>query len=70
MAELVACRSNAEYAEHPIALSWEGQRLEIETILARWRTPEGKFFRVSTQDGRSFELLYQQTADAWQITQV
>lgn len=70
MAELVACRSNVEYAEHPMTLSWEGQRLKIEAILARWRTPEGKFFRVRTQDGQFFELHYQQAADAWQITQV
>ncbi len=65
----MACRSDSEYAESPIVLTWEGQRLEIAEIQARWRTPEGKFFLVHVQDGRIFELCYQQAVDAWIITQ-
>jgi hypothetical protein len=66
---LVECRSDSEYAERPIALHWQEQRLEIVEILSRWRSPAGKYFRVRTVDNQIFELTYNETADRWQIQQ-
>ena len=40
MGELVECHSGFTYAERPVALTWEGQRLEITRILAEWHSPE------------------------------
>jgi hypothetical protein len=67
MNELVECYSGSAYADRPVALIWEGKRLEITRILAEWRTPEENHFRVCTSDGREFELAYSQTLDEWQI---
>ena len=67
MAELVECQSGFTYADRPVALTWEGQRLEITRILAEWRTPENNHFRVCIADGREFELAYSQSLDEWQI---
>jgi hypothetical protein len=67
MGELVECHSGFTYADRPVALTWEGQRLEIVEILAGWRTPEKRLFRVRTTNGREFELAYSQAADEWQI---
>ncbi len=67
MSELVECHSGFTYADRPVALTWEGRRLEITRILAEWRTPEENHFRVRTSDGREFELAYSQTMDEWQI---
>jgi putative sterol carrier protein len=67
MGELVECLSGFTYADRPVALTWENQRLEIVQILAEWLTPEKKHFRVRTADGREFELAYRQTTDEWQI---
>jgi hypothetical protein len=67
--EPVECHSGFTYAEKPLALTWEGQHLEITQILAEWRTPEEKLFRVRTGDGRVFELAYNQANDEWQIQQ-
>jgi hypothetical protein len=66
---LVECRSDSEYAERPIALHWQEQRLEIVEILSRWRSPAGKCFRVRTVDNQIFELTYNETTDRWQIQQ-
>jgi hypothetical protein len=66
---LVECRSDTEYAERPVALHWQEQRLEIVEILARWRTPQAKYFRVRTADDQLFELIYDQAANCWQIQQ-
>jgi hypothetical protein len=67
MGELVECHSGFTYADRPVALTWEAQRLEIVEVLAVWRTPEKKLFRVRTNDGREFELAYNQATDEWQI---
>jgi hypothetical protein len=66
----VECYSGLEYAERPIALYWNDERLEIETIEAEWRTPDGKKFRVRTTDGQVFELMYVELLDKWRIQRV
>ena len=63
----VECRSDSEYAERPLSLIWEEQRLEIAEILSRWRGPGEKGFRVQTVDGQMFELTYREVPDEWQI---
>ncbi len=65
--ELVECHSGFTYAERPIALRWEDQRLEIEEIEDMWRIPGGRCFRVRVQDGRIFELFYGELYDKWRV---
>lgn len=67
MSALVECHSGFEYAERPLALYWEGQRLEISKTEAEWSIPGGKNFRVRTTDGRTFELFYGELYDEWRI---
>ncbi len=67
MDELVECRSDYAYAVRPIALTWDGRRLEVSEVRAEWRTPEGKWFRVLTEDGRAFQLSYHEADQTWQI---
>lgn len=63
----VECHSGYEYAERPLAIHWEGERLEIEAIEERWRIPGGKCFRVRVRDGRRFELFYGELYDEWRV---
>jgi hypothetical protein len=67
VAQPVECHSGFTYAERPIALTWEGQRLEIAEVQADWRIPGGRCFRVRVQDGRVFELFYGELFDEWRI---
>ncbi len=69
MAELVECRSDDSYAQRPVALNLNEQRLEIVEIIAQWRTPDGKYFRVRTSDGQIFELSYFEANHEWQLHQ-
>jgi hypothetical protein len=68
--DLVECRSDSNYAERPLSLIWEGQRLEIAEILARWRGPAEKGFRVQTADKQVFELTYREVPDEWTVQQI
>ena len=68
--DTVECRSDSEYAERPLALMWNGQRYEVVEILARWRTPGEKIFRVRTSDEKTFELIYREGPDEWKIKNI
>jgi hypothetical protein len=65
--DLVECRSDSEYAERPLALMWQGRRLEIAEILASWRGPNEKGFRIKTADGLAFDLAYREIPDEWHV---
>jgi len=67
MMDIVECRSDSEFAERPLALTWNGSRYEIAEIIARWRGPNEKGFRVKTADGAAFELTYRELPDEWQV---
>jgi hypothetical protein len=69
MGELVECHSGFAYEDRPVALTWEGQRLEIVRILDEWRTPYGKRYYVRTNDGREFKLAYSLATVVWQVEQ-
>ena len=65
--DIVECHSSSAYPERPLALTWEGQRLEIIAILSQWRTPEALWFRVQTRDLRTFDLAFFEAEARWQI---
>jgi hypothetical protein len=46
---------------------WLGCRHEIAEILARWRGPAEKGFRVKTVKGLAFEITYQEFSDDWHV---
>ncbi len=66
----VECHSGYAYAERPTALEWEGQRLEVTAVEARWRTPAGPAFRVACTSNQRFELIYREADDTWEINPI
>jgi hypothetical protein len=68
--DLVECHSGYEYADRPVALYYEGERLEIVEIIARWRIPGGRCFRVMTAGEQAFELFYGELYDEWRVNPV
>jgi hypothetical protein len=59
--------SGSRYAERPTALFVEEQRLEISEIINSWRSPKGLIFHVRTEDDQSFELIYDENLDQWNV---
>jgi hypothetical protein len=62
---MVETQSGYTYAERPVALHWEGERLPIAAIETRWRDPSGRGYRVRAEDGRIFDLYYDETSNEW-----
>jgi hypothetical protein len=63
----VECYSGHEYAERPMALYWEDERLQVTDVESSWITPEGKAFQVRLEDGRVCVLTYSSLTDDWSI---
>lgn len=61
----VECYSGTRYAERPVALTWNGKRLSIESVERAWQTPNGMAFTVRVAGGFRFELTYLPTSDQW-----
>jgi hypothetical protein len=64
---LVECHSESEYAERPLALTWQGERLPVIEIVGRWRAPGKKIFLVKTSDEQVFQLTYDESSQEWEI---
>ena len=64
----VECYSGHRYAQAPRAFALHGVRHLVDGIKDAWRSPEGFGFVVSTAEGRSFTLKYDETRDAWTVT--
>jgi hypothetical protein len=61
----VKCHSGYLYAEEPRSFVWQGKELGIKSIENAWQEPSKRLFRVITQDGRLFELCYNEATDRW-----
>lgn len=74
----VECYSGHAYAGEPRAVLWRGQRLVVERVTARWRTPSGPAYRVSVRSDacvdvraeRCLELHYDDSAARWSVSEV
>lgn len=64
----VQCHSGYKYAEEPRVIHWDGEKLQVDWIKSSWRTPEGSRFVVRVEDGRMFDLTYDEGSDEWSIT--
>ena len=67
MADRVECRSDFTYPQRPIAIYWDQQRLEVEVILGMWKLPDGRRFLLRTSDQHTFDVVYNEIQDIWQV---
>ncbi|HJW91141.1 MAG TPA: hypothetical protein VJ436_10920 [Anaerolineales bacterium] len=63
----VECHSGFEYAQRPVAFTWQGARLRVNRILEQARIPEGKRFLVQAGNQQEFYLFYAESLDEWTI---
>jgi hypothetical protein len=63
----VECRSDYDFAGHPLAIWWLGDRLIVREVLNSWRTPSGKHYRVVTEEESIFDCCYLEEDDKWEI---
>ncbi len=66
----VKCYSSYTYAERPQSFLWQDTEYKLEKIEKAWQEPGKRLFKVITEDGKSFELCYDETNDQWSATEL
>jgi hypothetical protein len=66
----VKCYSGYLYAEEPRSFVWQESELRIKSVEKAWQEPGKRLFRVVTQDGRLFELCYNEATDRWSAAEL
>jgi hypothetical protein len=61
----VKCYSGQTYAERPVSFRWQGEIHKVARIEREWLEPGARRFLVRTEEGRLFELCYQEQEDKW-----
>lgn len=61
----VSCYSGYKYGERPYSFLWRGKVLKVACVEKEWLEPEGRFFRVLTEDEDVYELCYNEMEDQW-----
>jgi len=61
----VKCYSGHIYPEEPRSFVWQEKELRVKSVERAWQEPGKRLFRVVTQDGRLFELCYNEATDRW-----
>jgi len=66
----VRCYSGYTYAQEPQSFTWQGKDNNIDKVQKAWQEPGKRLFKVITQDGKSFELCYNEANDQWAATEL
>jgi len=66
----VKCYSGHVYAEEPQSFGWQGKELRIKSIEKAWQEPGKRLFRVVTENGKLFELCYNEATDQWSAVEL
>jgi hypothetical protein len=61
----VKCYSGYIYAQEPQSFIWQEEENRIKSIEKAWQEPGKRLFEVVTENGKLFELCYNETNDQW-----
>ena len=61
------CHSGYIYAVEPRSFIWQETELRIKSVEKAWQEPGKRLFGVVTEDGRLFELCYNEQTDRWSV---
>ena len=64
----VICYEGYRAEETPRAFFLGERRLEVVTVLDRWRGEDHEYVKLSASDGNRYILRYDRSADEWEIT--
>jgi len=56
--------------EHPLRIFINKLEIEITAIKKRWLTPDGRYFKVTGNDGWLYTLKYNPEKDIWSLVAI
>ncbi len=67
MTDLVRCRSDQTYAQRPTEVWLEGAWRPVTAIVATWKEPAARGFRVLLEGYIIVDVRYLEDQDTWEI---
>ena len=65
----VDCYAGARGDETPRRFTRGDQHVEILAVVAQWRTPDHRYFRVATAAKETYTLRQDVTSGGWELTE-
>jgi len=62
----VSCLAGSRANERPISFFLDAREIRVRTILKTWREPGRLFFKIESEEGCLYVLLYDEYPDLWQ----
>ncbi len=59
--------SGHTYAQRPESFTIGEREYSVQEVLKTWREPGKLFFRVTTEEGPTFTLEYDEAGDTWRL---
>lgn len=59
--------SGHTYAQRPESFTMGEQEYSVKEVVRTWREPGLVLFQVTTDEGLTFTLEYQETGDTWRL---
>ncbi len=63
----VKCYAGYRGEEAPRSFLLDGKELAVAEIVERWQTPQGRYFRVRTEEGVLYDLCHVEQEERWQL---
>jgi len=62
--------SGHTHAERPASFLWQGREHKVKDIEKAWQEPGKRLFKVITDEGKLFELCYNEADDQWSVIEL
>jgi hypothetical protein len=63
----VKCYSSYTYAQEPQSFTWQGEEYQVKEVEKAWQEPGKRLFKVIAENGKLFELCYNEAIDEWSL---
>ena len=63
----VECTAGHRGEETPLALAFDGRRVEVAEVLDRWLAPDHRYFKVAGSDGALYILRHDAARGTWRV---
>ena len=66
----VECHSSYSSCDHPSAIWWQGKRHLVKAIIAEWRTPVEKHYRLFVDEKLFLKAIYNDKENIWKVERI
>ena len=66
----VECHSGFSSCDHPTAIWWQGHHHLVKAIIAEWRTPIEKHYRLLIDENLILNAVFNEKNNSWNVEKI